>query len=130
MVKSGWPFANTAYDIQWTFDEAPRTAPGAFQCDMCDKVFADHHALCTHVYKCHQVLNIAHRYALSHRCRGCLKQYHSREEVIHHLKYYRTGCLVKLILTVPPATDVELNELLAEGRYAQQQRSTTASCAA
>ena len=104
------------YEVTWTHPTDNQPRPGTFVCETCQKTFADHHALCTHVYKCHQVLNTAHRYAISHRCRACLKQYHSRNELIHHLKYFRTGCLIKLILTVPPLSDEELDGVLEEMR--------------
>ena len=107
------------YDVVWNDPTLDHPRPGAFACDTCHQVFADHHALCTHVYKCHQVLNTAHRYAISHRCRACLKQYHSRNELIHHLKYFRTGCLIKLILTVPPLSDDDLETILEEMRQSK-----------
>eukprot|EP00438_Fugacium_kawagutii_P034295 Skav220568 [mRNA] locus=scaffold2140:124648:130443:+ [translate_table: standard] len=88
-------------------------APGAsYACHLCAATFHDYKSLCGHIFKKHGIANIAQRYAATNVCRGCLKTYHSREQVLHHLKYFRTGCLLKLSVTVPPITDEELQEIL------------------
>ena len=68
--------------------------------------------MCTHIFKKHGVLNVVQRYAIRNQCRACLKTYHEREQLIHHLKYRRTGCLVKLIATVAPMSSEDLQECL------------------
>ena len=88
----------TTHGITW-HQVGPTTQEiGSFECHTCGAIFASHKALCaTHVYKVHQVVNVAHRYAWGSRCQACLKQYHSNAQLVHHLKYFHTGCLVKLI---------------------------------
>ena len=98
------------HGITWQQTDPPTRPVGSFECQSCNAHFASYKALCTHVYKVHQVVNVAHRFAWGSRCRACLKQYHSNEQLIHHLKYYHTGCLIKLILSVQPMDDDQLQD--------------------
>ena len=112
----------SCFGATWTDPEPMVTQVRNFECTHCQKTFADHHALCTHVYKMHNIINIAHRYALSHRCRACMKQYDSQDSLIHHLKYFRTGCLVKLILTTFPLETDELDAIMHESKQLRKQK--------
>lgn len=62
------------------------------------------------MFKKHNLANAAQRYAIGNQCRGCLKTYH-RDQLIHHLKYFKTGCLVKLSVLVPELADEELEQI-------------------
>lgn len=78
--------------------------------------------MCAHVFKQHGLANIAHRYASGNHCRACLKVYASRDGLIHHFKYYRTGCLVKLSVTVQPLTDEALATVQTEVQESRRLR--------
>lgn len=90
-----------------------------FSCDRCQPVFTSFKALCSHTYQQHGEGNIAHKYADGNTCRACLKTYDSRVQLVHHLKYYRTGCLVKLICTVSPMTEEECQQAADVSRQQQ-----------
>ena len=79
---------------------------------------------CTHALKKHGVLNLVHRYTASNVCRSCLRTYATREQTVHHLKYWRTGCLAKLIATVNPLTDTEVEAVLEEQRQLRRKAKT------
>eukprot|EP00438_Fugacium_kawagutii_P018159 Skav206359 [mRNA] locus=scaffold3448:259694:272924:- [translate_table: standard] len=92
----------------------PAESSVCFQCHVCHATFDTYHKLCTHAFSQRQIPSMAQRYVSNNVCRACLKMYKSRQQVIHHLKYMRTGCLVKLVLTKNPLTDAELADLHAE----------------
>ena len=98
----------TAHGVTWHQDVRSSSTVDTFVCQTCDASFASYKALCTHVYKVHQVVNVAHRYAWGSRCQACLKQFHSNVQLIHHLKYFHTGCLIRLIFSINPMDDQEL----------------------
>eukprot|EP00438_Fugacium_kawagutii_P015143 Skav220612 [mRNA] locus=scaffold507:296315:302257:- [translate_table: standard] len=108
------------WGITWIQSDMPTRSVDSFQCEVCSARFNTFAALCTHIFKQHQTLNIAQKYTSSNTCRGCLKCYDSRAQVIQHLKYYRTGCLLKLVISVPPLSDDDLHELLAEEQAAHK----------
>ena len=83
-----------------------------FHCPICQQSFASLQRLFAHDFKQHRSRNVASLYAVDSTCRWCLRQYHSRVQLLHHLKYTRTGCLHALICTVPPL-DPESEESLA-----------------
>eukprot|EP00438_Fugacium_kawagutii_P016851 Skav219683 [mRNA] locus=scaffold817:72948:78818:+ [translate_table: standard] len=108
--------AAMTHGISWSEHQVPIPRGAAFVCDQCTASFPTYGALCTHALKKHNQWNVVQRYAINNVCRACLKCYDSRQQLINHLKYYKTGCVVKLILTTPPLTDADLEEVLAEAR--------------
>eukprot|EP00438_Fugacium_kawagutii_P017716 Skav233537 [mRNA] locus=scaffold5919:72146:77359:- [translate_table: standard] len=102
----------------------PTRQSGLFQCEWCSARFDTFAALCSHVGKQHRIVNVVHRYCRSNVCKACLKCYNDRDRVIHHLKYFRTGCLLKLIMTEPPMSDEDLELTLTEaaGTHQTQKR--------
>eukprot|EP00438_Fugacium_kawagutii_P006508 Skav209101 [mRNA] locus=scaffold179:83987:86101:- [translate_table: standard] len=97
--------------VQTTMLAEPRPQPQGFECHECAAVFDSFGALCTHVFKRHKKGNLAPRFAIGNTCRACLKCYRGRTQLIHHLKYFRTKCLLKLMVTVTPLTDEELHDI-------------------
>lgn len=98
-------------------ESQPHPTPlDGYQCDECHMLFSTFQALCSHTYQKHGQVNVAQRYATGNHCRGCMNYFDSRQQVLHHLKYYRTGCLTKLICTTPPVDDEELQYLLDNDR--------------
>ena len=111
-----------AFAVSWTQREQPAPSEGNHPCPHCDRSFTSYHGLCTHVFKKHGIHNIVQRYATSNGCRACLKVYHSRAQVLHHLRYVRTGCLARLLVTVAPLSDQDLEACLVEERALQATR--------
>eukprot|EP00438_Fugacium_kawagutii_P011413 Skav216741 [mRNA] locus=scaffold178:124271:126382:- [translate_table: standard] len=110
-----------ALGVLYTHDVNAADIPGfqlVFQCDHCEQRFATYHQLSTHALRKHNMPSLAQRYTSSNTCRACLKVYHSRAQVLHHLKYMRTGCLLHLILTRPPLDDATLELVQEEDRVA------------
>ena len=105
-----------AYGLQWTVETGRPSQPAVFECPACGSSFPTYKALCTHTYKKHAEHNVVQRYTASNTCRACMKMYHSRQQVIHHLKYMKTGCLLQLIATVMPLSDEKLAQVLHEDR--------------
>eukprot|EP00438_Fugacium_kawagutii_P007657 Skav232205 [mRNA] locus=scaffold2626:124620:126008:+ [translate_table: standard] len=130
-VWSGFRRFQIAYDqeaaalgISFTAESEPPIAPdiyACYQCHQCSATFDTYHKLCTHAFRQHQQPNMAQRYVANNVCRACLKVYQGRQQVIHHLKYMRTGCLVKLAMTTVPMSDADLAEILAEQQDLQKQ---------
>ena len=113
-----------AHDCQqagatWQYQVPVANPTEGYACEQCPAVFDSFKALCSHVAKQHQQLSIAQYYAGSNRCRACLKTYDRRTQVLHHLKYMKTNCLVKLICVYDPMTDDELEAAQAEDRALQ-----------
>ena len=111
-------FQETAsrFGITWSVSALPANLSIEFECNSCQARFATFQALCTHEFKRHASVNIAQRYAWRNQCRACLKVYASRTQLLHHLKYFRTGCLLKLVTNVEPINDESLQELLQQQR--------------
>ena len=117
-----WDQTWTQMGATWIQPEEATSSPDGYECDQCQLRFASFKALCSHAYQKHTDINVAQRYAGSNVCRGCMKMYQTRPQTVHHLKYMRTGCLLKLILTVPPLSDEELADILAHQQEVQQQQ--------
>ena len=79
-----------------------------FECPECGKTFESLRAMGAHAFQKHRAVNLAQRYTSSNVCRACLRIYDHRDSVLHHLKYFRTGCLLKLITLVPPLDNAQL----------------------
>ena len=80
-------------------------------CTQCQRGFETFHGLTSHLRKFHGLRNVARKYAIGNTCRQCLVQYHDRTSLIYHLKHLRTSCLIRLIQTVPPLSDEEVQAL-------------------
>eukprot|EP00438_Fugacium_kawagutii_P028947 Skav223612 [mRNA] locus=scaffold1522:66967:69546:- [translate_table: standard] len=106
-------------NVQWSQELVQPASVGHFDCHLCSATFGTYKSLCTHVFKQHGLANIAHRFAIGNQCRACLKVYHDRDRLVHHLKYYRTGCLLKLSVTVAPLTDEALADLSSDQQAAK-----------
>ena len=105
-----------SYGLQWTENPTSPQQAASFECPQCQAVFATYKALCTHMFKKHDALNSVQLYTASNVCRACMRMYDSREQVVHHLKYFKTGCIAKLVATVPPLSQDELQDALQDTR--------------
>ena len=106
------------------------TALPIFHCPTRQQSFTSLQRLFAHDFKQHRSRNVASLYAVDSTCRWCLKQYHSRVQLLHHLKYTRTGCLRALICTVPPLDPDSVESLTTADRVQlreQQSRMRTRS---
>eukprot|EP00438_Fugacium_kawagutii_P029390 Skav213042 [mRNA] locus=scaffold844:715291:720234:- [translate_table: standard] len=110
------------FGVQWYQDPIADAQVGSFECHLCSATFVSYKALCTHIFKEHGMANVAHKYADLPTCRACLKCYNDRDRLVHHLKYFRTGCLLKLVLSVDPLTEEELATIQ---EHQQQLRRTS-----
>ena len=120
----------SAYGFEWSSSPSTQQTDAHFQCKECSAVFPTYKALCTHMYKKHDALNVVHQYCASNTCRSCLKVYHSRAQAIHHLRYMRTGCLVHLMAVTTPMSQEEVQTILQEQAQMvkarnRQERNTT-----
>ena len=102
--------------------DRPSQAKGAFICDHCPAQFDTFQKLCVHMSKKHLSRHVVQLYTASIVCRACLRIYNSRQSVINHLKYLRTGCLLKLVSTTKPLSEAELVLVLEE--EAEDRRKT------
>ena len=98
------------FGVTWHDSFVPRTHAADFICDFCNASFHTFHGLCTHVWKQHQISTVAQSYAQGATCRACLKRYDGRSALINHLRYFRTGCLLKLIATTAPLSPEEIRK--------------------
>ena len=122
-----------AYGFKWTCAQDTPQPDATFQCPECQALFPTYKALCTHTYKKHDDLNVIHRYCASNTCKSCLKVYHSRAQVIHHLRYLRTGCLVHLMAVTKPMSQEEVHDIMQEHAQAaaakrRQERNVQHKC--
>ena len=96
-----------------------------FACPECGKTFESLRAMGAHAFQKHRAVNLAQRYTSSNVCRACLRIYDHRDSVLHHLKYFRTGCLLKLITLVPPLDNAQLDAVhqdIANSRLATKRQ--------
>ena len=101
----------SAFGVTWHDTITPRSLVDSYGCDYSTASFPTFHGLCTHVWKQHNIVAVAQKYAIGNTCRACLKRYDGRPQLLHHLKYFRTGCLLKLISQCPPLSESELQEI-------------------
>ena len=99
-----------AADVVYQVDTSSVHVTDGFACEDCPAVFHTFKALCTHVLRKHQHHSLAQFFTASNQCRGCLKTYDSRTQVLHHLKYMRANCLLKLLCTYAPMAPEEVAE--------------------
>eukprot|EP00438_Fugacium_kawagutii_P003075 Skav220259 [mRNA] locus=scaffold1696:422156:429340:+ [translate_table: standard] len=111
------------YGIMSTqLDSAPQQGE-LYRCTICDAVFPFFKALPSHGYQKHQLANLVQHFTCSNTCRACLKTYDSRRQVVNHLKYRHTGCMLKLMLSVPPLSTEEVEQAQQEcAQHQPQQR--------
>eukprot|EP00438_Fugacium_kawagutii_P030957 Skav228891 [mRNA] locus=scaffold194:214370:219709:+ [translate_table: standard] len=101
-------------------DALPQSA--TYECEQCHASFSSFKALCSHMFQVHGTVNMAQQFARTNVCLACLKVYDSRVQVVHHLKYYRTGCLLKLATLIEPMTHEEVATAQQEARETAPQR--------
>ena len=77
--------------------------------------------LCVCVYHKHQQVNVTQHYTTNHICQGCPKVHHNHTEVVYYLKYLCTGCLARLIATIPAFTQEELASILQTEKEKRRQ---------
>eukprot|EP00438_Fugacium_kawagutii_P028375 Skav225003 [mRNA] locus=scaffold765:158017:163404:- [translate_table: standard] len=119
-----------SFHVHWYQHPLTDIQVKSFDCRLCAAHFNSYQALCAHAFKKHGLSKVAHKYAIGTTCRACLKCYNDRSRLVNHLKYFRTGCLLKLVLCVSPLTEEELAELRedeSQMRAAQRRQLRKAS---
>lgn len=99
----------------------PAQQSSLYECDFCAATFDTYQALCSHTFQRHQEFNVAQRFVVGNTCQACRRQYDSRQAVVQHLKYVRTGCLAKLVLHYKPLTDPEIAAIQEDLKQSRQQ---------
>jgi len=96
---------------------APNHAAAQVSCDVCGKVCNNSHVLAGHMHKIHNVRHPARLFAGSEgTCLICLKLFHTRPRLIHHLRQSSKPCLVKYKFYFPPSDPDVVASLDAEDR--------------
>lgn len=101
-------------------------AASPIPCPDCPRLFATWQAASSHAFRVHYKKHVARRYCFNTICAACHKQYGSREALLMHLKYTRTGCLLWCIRHVQPlsqAASLAFDTLESQARTKQLHQS-------
>ena len=89
----------------------------SIQCHLCSLTFANSHKLSGHLSRAHHVRHPARAYAGGNGiCRVCLKCFHNRPRLIHHLRQCSKICLEHMVSTFPKFSLEMISSLDEEDR--------------
>jgi len=81
--------------------------PSSHQCDECGALFATFAGMCSHQFIKHHRTNMLRRFTFCTHCVVCLKEFHTRPRLIHHIKSRSPKCSAILVANyVPLSVDV------------------------
>ena len=91
---------------------ASKSAAEPHKCPHCPREFENKQKLSGHLYKAHNVKHPARLYASADGvCKVCLKLFHTRPRLIHHLRQSSHSCLNSYMSCIVPFTPVEVESL-------------------
>eukprot|EP00929_Paragymnodinium_shiwhaense_P021112 TRINITY_DN13855_c0_g1_i3.p1 TRINITY_DN13855_c0_g1~~TRINITY_DN13855_c0_g1_i3.p1 ORF type:complete len:149 (-),score=9.49 TRINITY_DN13855_c0_g1_i3:413-859(-) len=89
-------------DMSMPMQPTPLARQG-FWCETCQRAFTDKQGLHLHATRAHGRKAIYHKYSQTNRCRWCLKEFKSRQDLAKHLhngwkRRYNASCIGQLLL--------------------------------
>ncbi len=81
-------------------DPRVEASPGSelgLACDLCSRTFSCRKSLCTHKFRAHNVRSEPRQYVQVPTCPICLKHFHHRWRLIHHLAFGSKKCFGAMI---------------------------------
>jgi len=93
------------------------TAPDSY-CPDCDKAFHSQQQLALHRFRTHGYKDPVRMSAPFTFCLVCLREFHTRERVLNHLRYRSKTCKYNLMLKAPFLTEAEADSLDEECKEA------------
>ena len=103
------PFANLASEVPNT--PALQHIGSGISCQCCSMVFGTLQQLNLHMFKVHHVRNPFRCYISLTHCTVCLKEFHTRERAVNHVRYRSAVCRANLLLRGPSLTEGEASAL-------------------
>lgn len=99
------PFANLMHEVP----KRPclQHLNGGITCDLCGTWFSSLQQLRLHEFKAHSRRNHLRLHICTTHCSVCLKEFHTRERVLNHVKYRSAVCRANLILRGPLLAEAE-----------------------
>ena len=117
------PFANLAGEVPDR--KCVVNINSSLSCHICNRLFPTRQQLNLHLFKTHSVKNPLHVYVSGTHCTVCLKEFHSRERVLNHIRYRSAVCRANLLLRGPVISQAEVDVI----EQLERDRCRTLSCA-
>ena len=95
-------------------------------CLVCHLQFASLQQLSLHMFMSHGMKSHIRLYIKTTYCSVCLKEFHSRERVLDHIRYRSAVCRANLMLRGPVLTEVEAATIDEESR--EEHRTLAHAC--
>ena len=92
------PFANLVMDAHST--PTAKASPD-IRCDLCNATFDSSQQLGIHRFNVHSVKPEWGRFADSTHCIVCLREFHTKERVLNHIRYRSVVCRTNHIARAP-----------------------------
>jgi len=103
------PFANMAAEVP---EKRSLLHLGSqLACHYCGHSCHSLQQLNLHMFKAHQVRNLMRLYVRGTHCEVCLKEFHSRERALNHVRYRSAACRANLLFRGPVLSDDEASTL-------------------
>ena len=103
------PFANLATEVP--VKPSLKDLGHNVECQICNRFFTSLQQLNLHMFKAHQVRNHLRLYVDSTFCCVCLKQFHTRERCLNHVRYRSAVCRANLLLRGPLISESEASSI-------------------
>ena len=103
------PFANLASEVPNV--PSLQHLGNGISCQSCPMIFGTLQQLSLHMFKAHKVRNPFRCYVSLMHCTVCLKEFHTRERSLNHVRYRSAACRSNLLLRGPSLTESEASAL-------------------
>ena len=103
------PFANIT--TQWATSPALQAFAQPVVCAVCGHESKANQTHALHMFKAHGIKNCMRRYVPTTHCLVCLREFHTRENCLNHVRYRSKICKSNLLMRGPCLTDADANAL-------------------
>ena len=103
------PFANVV--AQWAVSPVLQVFAQPVRCVTCNHLSKSYQAHCLHQFRVHSIKNVLRCYVPCTHCLVCLREFHTRENSLNHVRYRSKVCRLNLLLRGPCLTTDQANSL-------------------
>ena len=103
------PFANIC--TQWAIGPVLQAFAQPIPCGLCNVVSKSHQTHALHMFRMHGIKSALRRYVPCTHCLVCLREFHTRENCLNHVRYRSKVCCNNLLLRGPSLSIAEASAL-------------------
>jgi hypothetical protein len=103
------PFANIV--TQWATSPALSVFAKPVRCYICGLQSKSYQAHCVHSFSKHGIKSSLRKYVPLTHCLVCLREFHTRENCLNHIRYRSKVCRSNLLMRGPSLSTEEANRL-------------------